>query len=333
MNILGLESSCDETAVSIINDNEVLSSIISSQELHAEYGGVVPEFASREHMKHIDSLVNRAFDQAKMTISDIDGIAVTRGPGLMGALLVGLSYAKGLSFAANKPLIGVNHIEGHIMANFLDHKELDFPFLCLLVSGGHTQIVYVKDFQKYEILGKSVDDAAGEAFDKAARILNLGYPGGPIIDQMSKQGDPKFHNFPRARVKNRPNDLSFSGLKTSVLYLTRQSKDEWIEDNIHNICASYQEAIVDILQKKTFSILNNLEVNKIVLAGGVAANSRLRQVFQQKAKQNKVEIYFPSLEYCTDNAAMIAKTGMEMMKRNMISSLDIPAIPNLRLID
>lgn len=333
MNILGLESSCDETAVSIINDNEVLVSLIASQELHKEYGGVVPEFASREHMKHIDKMVNSAFEKTEMTIDDIDGIAVTRGPGLMGALLVGLSYAKGLSFASNKPLIGVNHIEGHIMANFLDHPELKFPFLCLLVSGGHTQIAYVRNFQEYEILGKSVDDAAGEAFDKAARILNLGYPGGPIIDKMAKSGDPKFYRFPRAKVKNRPNDLSFSGLKTSVLYLTRQEKSEWIEENIHSICASYQEAIVDMLQKKVFTIIKDLDVNTIVLAGGVAANSRLRHVFQQKAASKKVNIYFPSLAYCTDNAAMIAKTGMEMLKRNMIATLDIPAIPNLRLID
>ena len=333
MNIMGIESSCDETAISIINDEKVFASIISSQELHKEYGGVVPEFASREHMRNIDSLVNKAFDQAQMTINDIDGIAVTRGPGLMGALLVGLSYAKGLSFTTNIPLVGVNHIEGHIMANFLDHKELQFPFLCLLVSGGHTQIVYVKDFQDYEILGKSVDDAAGEAFDKAARILNLGYPGGPIIDKMAKTGDPKFHRFPRARIKKRPNDLSFSGLKTSVLYLTRQQSDDWVRENIHHICASYQEAIVDMLQKKAFQILKHLNVNTIVLAGGVAANSRLRQVFREKAEKQQTKIYFPSLEYCTDNAAMIAKTGLEMLKRNMISQLDIPAIPNLRLID
>ncbi len=333
MNILGIESSCDETAVSIINDDEVLTSLIASQELHADYGGVVPEFASREHMKNIDGLINKAFQDTHLSIDDMDGIAVTHGPGLMGALLVGLSYAKGLSFTTGKPLIGVNHIEGHIMANFLDHKELDFPFLCLLVSGGHTQIVYVKDFQDYEILGKSVDDAAGEAFDKAARILNLGYPGGPIIDEMAKKGDPKFYRFPRARIKNRPNDLSFSGLKTSVLYLTRQKEQGWIDDNINHICASYQEAIIDMLQQKAFTILKTRAVNKIVLAGGVAANSRLREVFSEKAKKQGAEIYFPSPVYCTDNAAMIAKTGMEMLKRNMISKPDISAIPNLRLID
>jgi N6-L-threonylcarbamoyladenine synthase len=333
MNILGLESSCDETAVSIINDEKVLVSLIASQELHKEYGGVVPEFASREHMKHIDKMVQNAFEIAGMTLKEMDGIAVTRGPGLMGALLVGLSYAKGLAFAAKKPLIGVNHIEGHIMANFLDHRELKFPFLCLLVSGGHTQIVYVRDFGDYEILGKSVDDAAGEAFDKAARILELGYPGGPIIDRMAKEGNPKFYPFPRAKVKNRPNDLSFSGLKTSVLYLTRREDPQWIKDNIHNICASYQEAIVDMLQKQVFKLLKKVDVNQVVLAGGVAANSRLRQVFQQKAKERKVDIYFPSLEYCTDNAAMIAKAGMEMMKRNLTADLNIPAIPNLRLID
>ncbi|MBN2279900.1 MAG: tRNA (adenosine(37)-N6)-threonylcarbamoyltransferase complex transferase subunit TsaD [Candidatus Marinimicrobia bacterium] len=333
MNIIGIESSCDETAVSIINDEQVLVSLISSQELHKEYGGVVPEFASREHMKNIDSLVAKAFDESGLTINDINGIAVTRGPGLMGALLVGLSYAKGLSFATQIPLIGVNHIEGHIIANFLNHPNLEYPFLCCLVSGGHTQIVHVKDFQNYEIMGKSIDDAAGEAFDKAARILGLGYPGGPIIDALAKSGNPKFFRFPRAQIKNRPNDFSFSGLKTSVLYLTKQEKPEWIKNNIHHICASYQEAIIDSLQKKTFKIQEEIQARRIVLAGGVAANSRLREIFQKKAAGRKVEIYFPSLAYCTDNAAMIAKTGMEMLKRNRTSSLDIKAIPNLRLID
>ncbi len=333
MNILGIESSCDETAVSIVNDNEVLASLIASQELHQEYGGVVPEFASREHMKKINILVAQTFSQTKLTMDNIDGIAVTRGPGLMGALLVGLSYAKGLSYATQKPLIGVNHIEGHMMANFLDHPELEFPFLCLLVSGGHTQVVHVKDFQEYEILGKSVDDAAGEAFDKAARILNLGYPGGPIIDKMAQKGDPKFHRFPRAQIKNRPNDLSFSGLKTSVLYLSRQEERTWVDTHINDICASYQEAIIDMLKKNVFKIFKTVDVNTIVLAGGVAANSRLRQVFNEKAKKYNAKIYFPSLEYCTDNAAMIAKTGLEMLKRNQVSPLDISAIPNLRLID
>ncbi|MCK4716575.1 MAG: tRNA (adenosine(37)-N6)-threonylcarbamoyltransferase complex transferase subunit TsaD, partial [Candidatus Marinimicrobia bacterium] len=235
MKILGIETSCDETSIAVLNDGNVLVNLVSSQLLHHQYGGVVPEYASREHMRMIKGLTIEAFERSDCSIDDIDGIAVTRGPGLMGALLVGLSFAKGLSYASNKPLLGVNHVEGHIMANFLDHPDLEYPFLCLLASGGHTQIVYVKDFRKYEILARSIDDAAGEAFDKAARILNLGYPGGPIIDRMAREGDPTFYHFPRARIKTEASNFSFSGLKTSILYLVRKEGKKWAEIHLNDL--------------------------------------------------------------------------------------------------
>jgi len=332
VNLLGIESSCDETSIAILRDGDVLTNVISSQLFHQKYGGVVPEFASREHMRLVDVLTRQALNQTGILLSGIDGIAVTRGPGLMGALLVGLSYAKGLSYAAGKPLIAVNHIEGHIMANFLTYPKLTYPFLCLLVSGGHTQIVNVKDFGDYEIIGKGIDDAAGEAFDKAARILNLGYPGGPLIDKTAKNGDPKFYHFPRAKVKSDRFDFSFSGLKTSILYLAKQKGDEWVAEHLSDLCASYQEAIVDALKINTFGVIEETQSPKLVLAGGVAANSRLRQVFLEESDRRGIDIYFPALQYCTDNAAMIARTGLEMMKRGRFSDLDVSAVPNLSLI-
>ena len=331
MLILGIETSCDETAVAILNDNEILANLVSSQLLHQQFGGVVPEFASREHMRLLDQMVKEAFVQTGLQPENLDGIAVTRGPGLMGALLVGLSFAKGLAYSLRKPLLGVNHIEGHIMANFLTCPDLKFPFLCLLVSGGHTQIIQVNDFGNYQILGRSVDDAAGEAFDKAARILELPYPGGPQIDQMAHRGDPNFYQFPRAKVRSEQYDFSFSGLKTAMLYLVRQRGQKWAQENLADLCAAYQEAIVDVLKINTFTAVENLHANKLVLAGGVAANSRLRQVFQEQADYYQIELIIPSLKYCTDNAAMIARAGQEMMSRNQISPFSISAVPNLTL--
>ncbi|HPN74741.1 MAG TPA: tRNA (adenosine(37)-N6)-threonylcarbamoyltransferase complex transferase subunit TsaD [Candidatus Marinimicrobia bacterium] len=331
MLILGIETSCDETAVAILNDNEILVNLVSSQLLHQQFGGVVPEFASREHMRLLDQMVKEAFVQTGLQPENLDGIAVTRGPGLMGALLVGLSFAKGLAYSLRKPLLGVNHIEGHIMANFLTCPDLKFPFLCLLVSGGHTQIIQVNDFGNYQILGRSVDDAAGEAFDKAARILELPYPGGPQIDQMAHRGDPNFYQFPRAKVRSEQYDFSFSGLKTAMLYLVRQRGQKWAQENLADLCAAYQEAIVDVLKINTFTAVKNLHANKLVLAGGVAANSRLRQVFQEQADYYQIELIIPSLKYCTDNAAMIARTGQEMLSRNQISPFSISAVPNLTL--
>ncbi len=332
MIVLGIETSCDETSVAILKDNDIMVNLISSQLLHQEYGGVVPEFASREHMRLLLCLTQKALDQSSISLNNIDAIAVTRGPGLMGALLVGLSFGKGLSYALNIPFLAVNHIEGHIMANFLSRDSgLNFPFLCLLVSGGHTQIVNVKDFGDYDILGRSVDDAAGEAFDKAARILNLGYPGGPAIDEFSKNGDPTFHYFPRAKVKRSRTDFSFSGLKTSMLYLVKQKGQEWAQGNLPDLCASYQEAIVDMLRTNTFLMAKEKNINTLVIAGGVAANSRLRRVFSKEAKNLGIRIFFPSPEYCTDNAAMIARTGLEMIKHKITSSLNVSAVPNLPL--
>ena len=331
MLILGIETSCDETAVAILNDNEILVNLVSSQLLHQQFGGVVPEFASREHMRLLDQMVKEAFVQTGLQPENLDGIAVTRGPGLMGALLVGLSFAKGLAYSLRKPLLGVNHIEGHIMANFLTCPDLKFPFLCLLVSGGHTQIIQVNDFGNYQILGRSVDDAAGEAFDKAARILELPYPGGPQIDQMAHRGDPNFYQFPRAKVRSEQYDFSFSGLKTAMLYLVRQRGQKWAQENLADLCAAYQEAIVDVLKINTFTAVKNLYADKLVLAGGVAANSRLRQVFQEQANYYQIELIIPSLKYCTDNAAMIARTGQEMLSRNQISPFSISAVPNLTL--
>ena len=249
----------------------------------------------------------------------------------MGALLVGLSFAKGLAYALHKPLLGVNHIEGHIMANFLTCPKLDFPFLCLLVSGGHTQIVDVNDFGDYRIFGRSVDDAAGEAFDKAGRILELPYPGGPQIDRLARQGDPEFYQFPRAKVRSDQADFSFSGLKTAMLYLVRQRGRDWTREHLADLCASYQEAIVDVLKMNTFEVALNLQVRKLVLAGGVAANSRLRIVFEKEATRLGIELFRPSLKYCTDNAAMIARTGLEMLKRQKITPFSVSAIPNLTL--
>lgn len=331
MLILGIETSCDETAVAILNDNEILVNLVSSQLLHQQFGGVVPEFASREHMRLLDQMVKEAFVQTGLQPENLDGIAVTRGPGLMGALLVGLSFAKGLAYSLRKPLLGVNHIEGHIMANFLTCPDLKFPFLCLLVSGGHTQIIQVNDFGNYQILGRSVDDAAGEAFDKAARILELPYPGGPQIDQMARRGNLNFYQFPRAKVRSEQYDFSFSGLKTAMLYLVRQRGQKWAQENLADLCAAYQEAIVDVLKINTFTAVENLHANKLVLAGGVAANSRLRQVFQEQADYYQIELIIPSLKYCTDNAAMIARTGQEMLSRNQISPFSISAVPNLTL--
>jgi len=329
--ILGIESSCDESSIAIVEGNRAHINLIASQELHAYYGGVVPEFASREHMRLISSLVTDALQKSGTDLTEISGIAVTRGPGLMGALLVGLSFAKGLAYSLGVPLLGVNHVEGHIMVNFLDHPELQFPFLCLLVSGGHTQIVEVRDFGSYRILGRSVDDAAGEAFDKAARILQLPYPGGPAIDREARSGNPEFYSFPRARVKGKENHFSFSGLKTALLYLVRENGLDWARHHLADLCASYQEAIVDMLQDTAFRLLREEGWQQLVLAGGVAANSRLREVFSGEALRQNGRVYFPSLEYCTDNAAMIARTGAEMLKRGQTSPLSISALPNLSL--
>ncbi|MBN2602425.1 MAG: tRNA (adenosine(37)-N6)-threonylcarbamoyltransferase complex transferase subunit TsaD [Candidatus Marinimicrobia bacterium] len=331
MKILGIETSCDETSIAVLDDKSVLVNLVSSQSIHHQYGGVVPEVASREHMRILENLVTEALVKSGINLTDIDGVAVTRGPGLMGALLVGLSFAKGLAYATGKTLLAVNHVEGHIMANFLDHPELEYPFLCLLVSGGHSQIIMVNDFHDYTILGRSIDDAAGEAFDKAARILNLGYPGGPIVDRLAQTGNPEFVHFPRANIKDNPMNFSFSGLKTALLYLVRQKGGDWAEKHKNDLCASFQEAIVEVLVKNVIETAVRRECRQLVLAGGVAANSRLRTRISEIALQYGISVYFPSLEYCTDNAAMIARTGRELFIRQLFSSSSISAVPNLTL--
>ena len=322
---LGIESSCDETAASIVkNGREVLSNVIDSQiAIHEKYGGVVPEIASRNHIEAISRVVNKAIEEANISYEDITAITPTYGPGLVGALLVGLSYAKALSFAINKPLVGVNHVQGHIAANYVTYKDLKPPFLCMMMSGGNTQIVYVKDYTKFEVLGKTRDDAIGEAFDKVARVVGLGYPGGPKVDKLAKEGTPNI-DLPKTYFDNL--DFSFSGIKTAVINLHHKNPDV----NKSDLCASFEKAVTDVLIgniKKTIEITN---IKKVVLAGGVSANSYIRKEFL-KLKENGIEIFTPDLKLCTDNAAMIASAGYYNFIEGKRDELNLNAIPNLKL--
>ena len=309
--ILAIESSCDETAAAVVrNGREVLSNVIYSQiALHTVYGGVVPEIASRKHIEKINQVIEEALHQAKVTLKEIDAIAVTYGPGLVGALLVGVSAAKAISFATGIPLVGVHHIEGHISANYIENKDLEPPFICLVVSGGHTHLVKVVDYGKYEILGKTRDDAAGEAFDKVARAIGLGYPGGPKIDKVSKEGNPEAIHFPRAKVEESVYDFSFSGLKSAVLnYLNScEMKGETI--SVPDVAASFQKAVVDVLVDHSMEALEKNGFKKFAIAGGVASNSGLREALRQACKERNIEFYHPSPILCTDNAAMIGAAG------------------------
>ena len=330
--VLGIESSCDETSVSIVkNGREVLSNVINSQiDIHALYGGVVPEIASRCHIEVINQVTKQALKEAKMSFDDIDIIACTYGPGLVGALLVGVSYAKGLAYALNKPLVGVNHIEGHIAANYITYKNLKPPFLCLVISGGHTHLVHVKDYCKFEIIGKTRDDAIGEAFDKVARVVGLGYPGGPKVDKLAKEGQANI-DLPKANIENL--DFSFSGIKTAVINLNH--KDPNI--NKADLCASFEKVATEMLvenTKKAIEEIHKVEKEKIdtvVLAGGVSANSYIRQEFETLGKNNNFEVYFPELKLCTDNAAMIASAGYYNYLEGKISDLKLNALPNLKI--
>jgi len=324
--VLGIESSCDETSVAIVkNGREVLSNIISSQiEIHKVYGGVVPEIASRNHIEAISNVTKEALQQANLDFKDIDIVSCTYGPGLVGALLVGLSYAKALSYSLKKPLVGVNHIEGHIAANYITFKELEPPFLALIISGGHTHLVDVKDYNSFEILGKTRDDAIGEAFDKIARIIGLGYPGGPKIDNLAKEGTPTI-TLPYAKIDNL--DFSFSGLKTAILNM--YNKDKTI--NKEDLCASFQKTATDMLIKNTEEALEKTKYKKVVLAGGVSANSYIRKRFEQLQDEKNILVYFPEKTLCTDNAAMIASAGYYNYLSGKISTLDLNAIPNLQL--
>ena len=322
---LGIESSCDETSVAVVkNGREILSNIIDTQiPIHEKYGGVVPEIASRNHIEAISRVTKKALKDANVVFNDIDAITPTYGPGLVGALLVGLSYGKALSYALNKPLVGVNHIQGHIAANYLTYKDLKPPFLCLLISGGNTQLVYVKDYTEFEILGKTRDDAIGEAFDKVARVVGLGYPGGPKIDKMAQDGKPNIE-LPKTHFDNL--DFSFSGIKTAVINLHHKNPDIDKAD----LCASFEKTVTDILTDTTKKALKQLEVKTVVLGGGVSANSYIRNEFL-KLENEGIKVYTPDLKLCTDNAAMIASAGYYNFINGKMDELDLNAIPNLKL--
>lgn len=333
MNILAIESSCDETAAAVVQDGrKVLSNIISSQiEIHKLYGGVVPEIASRKHIEKVIQVVDEALKEASLTMDEIDAVAVTYGPGLVGALLVGVSAAKSIAFAYNKPLIGVHHIEGHISANYIENEELEPPFLCLVVSGGHTNLVIVKNYGEYEVLGKTRDDAAGEAFDKVARAIGLGYPGGPKIQKISEEGNKDAIAFPRAKVADNPFDFSFSGLKSSVLNYINSCEMKGEEINKADIAASFQEAVVDVLVSHTIEGAKQLGFKKIAMAGGVASNTVLREEMKEACERRGFMFYHPSPILCTDNAAMIGAAAYYDYKKGLISDLTLNAVPSLKL--
>ncbi len=331
--ILAIESSCDETAAAVVkNGREVLSNIISSQiDLHTLYGGVVPEIASRKHTEQINQVIEEALKKADVTLKDIDAIAVTYGPGLVGALLVGVSAAKAISFASKIPLVGVHHIEGHISANYIENKELEPPFVCLVASGGHSHLVKVLDYGKYEILGRTRDDAAGEAFDKVARAIGLGYPGGPKIDKVSYDGNPDAIKFPRAKVDGSVYDFSFSGLKSAVLNYLNSCEMKGEEIIQADVAASFQKAVVDVLVEHSMTAVRESGMKTFAIAGGVASNSHLRTALEEACKKEGVAFYRPSPILCTDNAAMIGAAGYYEFIKGNVSGYDLNAVPNLRL--
>ncbi len=330
---LGIESSCDETSCAVIKDGrEVLSNIISSQiDIHKQFGGVVPEIASRKHIESINNIIQESLDVAGCTFDDIDLVGVTYGPGLVGALLVGLSTAKALAYGMNKPFIGVNHIQGHICANYIEHKDLEPPFIGLIVSGGHSYLIYARDYVDFELIGRTRDDAAGEAFDKVARSLGLPYPGGPEIDRLAKIGNKKAIEFPRVTLEKDSYDFSFSGLKTAVLNYLNQKEQKGEEVIKEDVAASFQQAVLDVLVEKTFRLVDEKKCNKVVIAGGVAANSELRSLMESEGKKRGVKIYYPSPVLCTDNAAMIASAAYYNYKAGNRSSLSLGVDPNLGL--
>jgi len=336
MRVLAIETSCDDTGAAVVLDGrKILSNVVSSQvPIHQKYGGVVPELASRKHIESIIPVVTEALETAEVTLREIDGIAVTQGPGLVGSLLIGLSFAKSLSFAAGLPLVGVNHVEAHLSAIFLEEKPPRFPFIGLVVSGGHTSLFRMDGFGKYKRLGQTRDDAAGEAFDKVAKFFGLGYPGGPIIDELSKAGNARAIRFPRASLGKDSFDFSFSGLKTAVVnyvkFLPRPVKD-YPENLIRDIVSSFQEAVVEVLVKKTLRAAQHQGLKRIVLSGGVAANRRLRERMKEEASEERIKLYIPSPSFCTDNAAMVGVVGYEYLKRGIRSDLSLNAFSNLPL--
>src|SRR3972149_23093 len=332
MLVLGIETACDETAASVVEDGrKILSNVILSQDIHAVYGGVVPELASREHIKTIIPVVEQALKEARCQVEDLNGIAVTYGPGLVGSLLIGLCLAKGMAYAYNKPLIGVNHLEGHLLSNYLEHPDFSPPYVCLIISGGHTLLVYVKEEGKYQLLGQTRDDASGEAFDKVGNLLGLGYPAGPKLDELAKQGNPEAIKFPRAYLEKDSYNFSFSGIKTSVALFWEKLSEDQKRGRVADIAASFQEAVVDVLVDKLLRAASERKVKKMALAGGVACNSRLSKRLKQNEDQLDIDLYYPSSALCTDNAAMIAAVGEFRLKRGQADDLSLNAVPYLKL--
>lgn len=331
--ILAIESSCDETAAAVVkNGREVLSNVISSQiDLHTLYGGVVPEIASRKHIEKINQVIEEALSQAGVTLEEITAIGVTYGPGLVGALLVGVAEAKAIAYAASKPLVGVHHIEGHVSANFIEHPDLEPPFVCLIVSGGHTHLVIVKDYGEFEIIGRTRDDAAGEAFDKVARAVGLGYPGGPKVDKTAKEGNKHAVEFPRAKVEGAPYDFSFSGLKSAVLNYINHAKMTGQEIHVPDLVASFQNAVVDALVSRTVAAAKEYGYDKVAIAGGVASNSALRAEMKKACRKAHLSFYHPSPIFCTDNAAMIGVAAYYEYQKGARAGWDLNAVPNLKL--
>ena len=331
--ILAIESSCDETAASVVkNGRTILSNVISSQiELHKLYGGVVPEIASRKHIEKINQVIEEALSEAGVTLDDLDAIGVTYGPGLVGALLVGVAEAKAIAYSKKLPLVGVHHIEGHVSANYIEHPDLEPPFLCLIVSGGHTHLVIVKDYGEFEILGRTRDDAAGEAFDKVARAIGLGYPGGPKIDKLSKEGNPHAIVFPKAKIDGAPYDFSFSGVKSAVLNFINQNKMQGKEIHAADLAASFQQSVVDVLVEHTMLAAKDYQMDKVAIAGGVASNGTLRQAMKEACEKNGLKFYHPSPIFCTDNAAMIGVAAYYEYKKGTRHGWDLNAVPNLKL--
>ena len=332
--IMAIESSCDETACAIIkNGHEICANVVSTQiKIHEKFGGVVPEVASRKHLEYIDIVIEEALSESGYTLDELDAVAVTMGPGLIGALLVGLSTAKGLAYAINKPLIGVHHIEGHIYANFLAHQDITLPCICLVVSGGHTNIVKISEHGSYQILGQTVDDAAGEAYDKVARAIGLGYPGGPKIDKLAKEGNPKAIQFPRAKLDQLLN-FSFSGLKSAVLNYLNQAEMKQEAINRANVAASFQDSVVDVLCDHTMKAMEETGITTLLLAGGVSANSRLRERIDELCEKKGYKLYYPPLSLCTDNAAMIGAAAAYKYARNEFSGYNLNAVAQLPFSD
>ncbi len=331
--ILAVETSCDETAAAVVqNGREVLSNVIYTQiKLHTVFGGVVPEIASRKHIEKINPVIETALSEAGVTLDEIDAVAVTYGPGLVGALLVGVAEAKAIAYGAGKALIGVHHIEGHISANYIEHKELEPPFLCLVASGGHSHLVLVKDYGVYEIIGRTRDDAAGEAFDKVARAIGLGYPGGPKVDKLAREGNRHAITFPRAKIMDHPDDFSFSGLKSAVLNYLNQCQMKGIEVNRADVAASFQQAVIDVLTEHTIDAAKRIGVDKVAIAGGVASNSSLRSQMKEACARSRMRFYYPSPVYCTDNAAMIGTAAYYEYIKGVRHGWDLNAIANLKI--